>query len=127
MDLWKQAAELGSNDAHYHLGICYGEGGDLKKAKFHYEAAAMAGNDNARYNLGYDEYHAGNVERAVKHWKIAASSGHHKAMNNLIQLFKRGIGSRDPIDSILIEYNKSCVEMRSEARDAAIRFFTAKN
>ena len=97
------------------------KGGDLKKAKFHYEAAAMAGNDNARYNLGYDEYHAGNVERAVKHWKIAASSGHHKAMNNLIQLFKRGIGSRDPIDSILIEYNKSCVEMRSEARDNAIR------
>ena len=62
------------------------------------------------------EYKSGNMERGLKHWTIAASSGHHMAMSNLIQLFKRGIGSRDTIDSTLIAYNKSCVEMRSEAR-----------
>jgi len=52
MELWKQAAELGSSQAHYHLGVEYKLGGDLKKAKFHYEAAAMAGHEVARFNLG---------------------------------------------------------------------------
>jgi TPR repeat protein len=43
------------------------KGGDLKKAKFHYEAAAMAGNESARFNIGTTEYNLGNVEQAVKH------------------------------------------------------------
>ena len=42
IELWKQAAELGFTKAHFHLGIEYHNGGDLKKSKFHYEAAAMA-------------------------------------------------------------------------------------
>jgi TPR repeat protein len=78
--LWTQAAELGSSDAHFHLGRYYDVWGDSKKSKFHYETAAMAGYDDTRFNLGYNEYHAGNVERAVKHWIIAASSGNHRAM-----------------------------------------------
>jgi len=57
MELWKQAAELGSSLAQYHLGIYYDAGGDLTKAKFHYEAAAMAGDEAARYNLGCMEYY----------------------------------------------------------------------
>ena len=38
LELWKQAAELGSSMAHYNLGVYYYEGGhlNLKKAKFHY-------------------------------------------------------------------------------------------
>jgi TPR repeat protein len=55
IELWKQAAKLGSSQAHYHLGNSYREGGDLKKAKFHYEVAAMAGHDVARHNLGFME------------------------------------------------------------------------
>jgi TPR repeat protein len=53
IELMKQAAELGSSQAHCELGnIYYNQGGHLKKAKFHYEAAAMAGHDSARSNLG---------------------------------------------------------------------------
>jgi tetratricopeptide (TPR) repeat protein len=123
MELWKQAADLGYNKAHYQLGCIYREGGDLKKAKFHCEAAAMAGNEAARYNLGCMEYHhsGGNVERAVKHWAIAASAGHYDAMHNLLGAFKQGVFSRESIDSTLIAYNNSCAEMRSEARDAYIQ------
>jgi hypothetical protein len=51
-ELWKQAAKLGSSKAHYNLGNFYDDGGDSKKAKFHYEAAAMAGHEVARNNLG---------------------------------------------------------------------------
>jgi TPR repeat protein len=55
IELWKQAAALGSSMAHFHLGDEYREGGDSKKSKFHYEAAAMAGNEDARNNIGTTE------------------------------------------------------------------------
>jgi hypothetical protein len=120
MELWTQAAELGSIEAHSHLGTEYENGGDLKKAKFHYGAAAMAGHEVARYNLGCIEYHSGNMERAVKHCTIAASAGYHKAMSALLGAFEQGFVCRETIDSTLTAYNNSCAEMRSEARDAAI-------
>lgn len=70
------------------------------------------------------EESSGNIERAVKHWIIAASAGHYYAMATLITLFERGIVSRESIDSTLIAYNNSCVEMRNKARDAYIRAIT---
>ena len=120
MELWKQAAELGSSQAHYHLGVYHREGEDSKKAKFHYEAAAMAGNEMARFNLGCMDYELGNRERAVKNWMIAASAGNYSAMKILLFEFNQGLVSRASVDSSLTAYNNSCVEMRSEARDAAI-------
>ena len=121
MELWTRAAVLGSSQAHFHLGLHFHAGGDSKKAKFHYEAAAMAGDEASRYNLGCMDFNSGNVGRAVKHLKIAASAGHHKAMNALLIEFEKGSVSRDEIDSTLTDYNNSCAEMRSEARDAFIR------
>ena len=56
MELYARAAALGSSQAHFHLGNIYREGGDLKKAKIHYEAAAMAGHEVARVNLGNMEF-----------------------------------------------------------------------
>jgi tetratricopeptide (TPR) repeat protein len=120
MELYTRAAELGSSKAHYNLGIIYNDGGDLKKAKFHLEAAAMSGHEVARNNLGIKEAQSGNMERAMKHWIISASAGSYHAMHNLLIDFKRGVVSRDTIDSTLTAYNNSCAEMRSEARDAAI-------
>jgi TPR repeat protein len=125
MELWSQAAALGSSQAHFNLGNVFYEGGDLKKAKFHYEAAAMAGHEAARYNLGCMEYKSGNMGRAVKHWTIAASAGSHHAMKNLLIAFNHGSVSRNAIDSTITAYNNSCVEMRSEARDAALHVFFA--
>jgi tetratricopeptide (TPR) repeat protein len=121
LELWKQAAALGSSHAHFHLGNEYRQGGDLKKAKIHYKAAAMAGHEDARYNLGTMEAQSGNMGQAVKHWTIAASGGHYKAMKNMLVAFNQGLTSRATIDATLTEYNNSCAEMRSEARDAYIR------
>ena len=126
MELWTQAAELGSSSAHSNLGNQYRRGGDLKKAKFHYEAAAMAGEEVARLQLGTLESEFGNIERAVKHFTIAASGGHYNAMQILRKLFEKGYDTvvcRDVIDSTLTAYNHSCAEMRSDGRDAAIRAF----
>jgi TPR repeat protein len=126
MELYARAAELGSTQAHFFLGNIYHEGGDLKKAKFHIEAAALAGHELARYNLGLMEYDSKNYDRAVKHWTIAASSGCFRAMHNLRNYYERGWVSRESINSSLAAYNNSCVEMRSEARDAYVHFFMVK-
>jgi TPR repeat protein len=48
IELWKQAAALGSSKAHCNLGDIYRERGNSKKEKFHFEAAAMAGHEIAR-------------------------------------------------------------------------------
>ena len=124
IELYARAAELKFSNAHYHLGMNYHRGGDLKKAKFHLGAAAMAGHELARYFLGGREYESGNMERAVRHFTIGASAGCFRAMHSLQTLFEHRLVSRDEIDSTLTAYNNSCADMRSEARDKAIRSFT---
>ena len=94
----------------------------MKNAKFHYESAAMAGHETARFNIGLMECESGNMERAIKHWTIAASAEQYCDMHHLRTFFEQGVVSRESIDSILSAYNKSCAEMRSEARDAIIQF-----
>jgi TPR repeat protein len=121
MELYSKAADLGCSRAHSHLADIYRRGRNMKKAKFHLEAAAMAGLEVSRCIVGYMEHVAGNVERAVKHWTIAASAGCFNAMHELRLYFENGSVSRESIDSILTAYNSSCAEMRSEARDAAIQ------
>jgi hypothetical protein len=74
-ELYSRAADLGSSKAHFALGDIYHKGGDLKMAKFHFEAAAKAGDVVARNKLGNMEYDSGNMKRAIKHWIIAASAG----------------------------------------------------
>jgi TPR repeat protein len=115
------------------MGEIHRNRGDSKKAKFHYEAAAMAGHEDARCKIGAMEYESwrhggmghqsGHLERAVKHLGIAASVGDHGAMHALRTFFEAGVVSRESIDSMLIAYNNSCTEMRSEARDTYIRVF----
>jgi TPR repeat protein len=120
MELYKQAAGLGSNDAQFQLGCKYHEGGDLKKDKLHLEAAALAGHELARFMLGIMENKSGNRERAIKHWTIAASAGYFVAMHALITFTEKGTGRREPINSTLVAYNNTCAQMRSEARDTYI-------
>jgi tetratricopeptide (TPR) repeat protein len=127
MELYTRAAELGSSQAHYNLGIEYRQRGDSNKAKFHYETAAMAGHELARCNLGNMDGKSGNIERAFKHWMIAASAGDFGAMYNLLAALWNGHISRESIDSTLEAYNSCCVKMRSEARDACIRMFMDRN
>jgi tetratricopeptide (TPR) repeat protein len=114
IELYVKAANLGYSKAHYCLGGLYREGGNMKKAKFHYEAAAMAGHEIARSKLGFIEKDYGNIEQAVKHWTIAASAGEYLAMHELRASFENGYES---MDSTLTAYNNACAEMRSEARD----------
>ena len=123
IELYVRAADLGSSKAHSSLGSIYYKGGDLKKAKFHIEAAAMAGHEVARFNIGSLEAESGNLERAVKHWTIAASAGEFDAMHEMRVEFEQGYVRRESINSTLSAYNNSCVEIRSKARDVYMRRF----
>ena len=40
IELFTKSAELGCSKAHVHLGMLHYKGGDMRKAKYHYEAAA---------------------------------------------------------------------------------------
>jgi hypothetical protein len=121
IELYVRAANLGCSKAHSHLAAVYHAGGNLKKAKFNFEAGAMAGHEVARFNVGCIEFESGNIERALKHWTIGASAGCFSAMHQLRTFFEQGYVSRESIDSTLVAYNNSCAEVRSEARDAYIR------
>ena len=127
MELFTKAAELGYSKAHSRLGNIYHEGGNMKKAKSHLEAAAMAGREVSRFYLGSLESQSGNMERAIKHFTIAASAGHYTAMHILRKAFEQGVISRESIDSTLTAYNSSCAEVRSEARDACINAISEMN
>ena len=87
IELFTRSAELGFSKAHYLLGGIYHEGGDMKKAKFHFEAAAMAGNEEARYNLGIMDEESENMERAAKD---CCSAGNYRAMHHLRKSFEFG-------------------------------------
>jgi len=77
--------------------------------------------DTPTSDIGAKEFESGNIERAMKHWTIGASAGGYIAMHHLRICFEKGHVSRESIDSTLANYNASCAEMRSEARDTYIR------
>ena len=54
IELWTRAADLGCSKAHISLSdeYEYSDLGDMRKAKFHLEAAAMAGHEGARNDIG---------------------------------------------------------------------------
>jgi TPR repeat protein len=90
IELFTKSAESGCSDAHCNLGNIYREGGYLKKASFHYEAAAMAEHKIARHSIGCMELHSGDKEQVLKHWIIAASAGSFRAMHNLLVALNEG-------------------------------------
>ena len=120
--LFLRGVELGSLDAHYHVGFSYYNGHgcevDVKKALHYFEVAAMKGDENSRYNLAVLE---SNTKRATKHYMIAARAGHNEAMAKVRQ---EHLGSR--ITKEDYEYTSKIYEetvdlMKSVQRDSAAK------
>ena len=82
VELWTEAAELGSIEALNNLGVLYytGEGvqQDMAKAADFYEKAAMQGHVKSRHSLGIVEEEKGNYDNAVSHFLISAKMGYDK-------------------------------------------------
>ncbi|EJK67384.1 hypothetical protein THAOC_11591, partial [Thalassiosira oceanica] len=95
IELWTEAAELGSLDAHYELGRLYYQSlrlseEDKPRSIHHWQQAAMKGHVECRHNLGAIEYKLENHLLAVQHWMISAKMGDEQSLNNIREMFKNG-------------------------------------
>ena len=130
VELYECAAELGSKDAQYSLGVLYmkgtGVGKDTAKAIRHYEAAAMSGHVSARFNLGCEEHSAGNYDLALQHYLIAAKLGDQDALTNVKGMYMDGLATKADYAEALRGYQGAAKEMRSPDRDEARALGLAK-
>ena len=125
IELWVEAAELGSIDAHFRLGNTYinGEGveKDEEKAAFHWQQAAMKGDAGSRFFLGYVELVKGNSHLATKHLLISAKLGHEMSLNQIKELFMDGVATKAQYAKALEGYQDAVEETKSHQREEAKR------
>ncbi|EJK75694.1 hypothetical protein THAOC_02574 [Thalassiosira oceanica] len=125
IELWTEAAELGSIDAHYSLGdsYYYGEGVEKDKSRgiHHWQQAALEGDVESRHMLGAVEYNNGNYQLAVQHWMISAKMGFEKPLNAIKDMFKEGHATKAQYAEALLGYRDAAEEMRSPQREEAKR------
>ena len=126
VELYTEAAELGSIDALYSLGNAYDLGyGVLQKdeamaAEFH-KKAAMRGHVESRHNLGCMEAQKKNYNRALRHWLISSKMGHKKSVETINKMFMRGIATKEQYAEALNGYQDAVEETKSHDRDEAKR------
>ncbi|EJK48075.1 hypothetical protein THAOC_33158 [Thalassiosira oceanica] len=125
IELWTEAAELGSLDAHYELGRLYyqGKGADEDKPRsiHHWQQAAMKGHVECRHNLGAVEYENGHHQLAVQHWMISAKIGDEDSLNNIKDMSKDGWATKAQYAEALLGYRDAVEEMKSPQREEAKR------
>ncbi|EJK71692.1 hypothetical protein THAOC_06840, partial [Thalassiosira oceanica] len=125
VELWTEAAELGSINALYSLGNSYdlGEGiqQDMAKAVEFYTKAAMKGHVSCRFNLGHIEAEKENNKRAVRHFMISAEMGHEKSVAMIKEMLMRGRATKEQYAEALKGYQDAAKEMKSYDRDEAMR------
>ena len=126
-DLWSEAAELGSIEALFSIGLRPGpdmsksaqEQQDEAKAAEFYTNAAMQGHVEARHNLGCYEMKKGNYDRAVRHVLISAKMGYEHSVGMIKDLFTNGIATKEQYAEALKGYQDAVEETKSHDRDEA--------
>ena len=125
VELWTEAAELGSKDAHHELGHTYYYGDDVEEDKaraiHHWQQAAMEGHVGSRHSLGFAEYDNGNYNLAVQHLMISAKMGYEKSLNRTKEMFKAGYATNAQYAEALMGYRDAVEEMKSPQREEAKR------
>ena len=126
IELWTEAAELGSIDAHGSLGAVYYDGKegveeDKPRGIRHWHQAAIKGDADSRHNLGAIESVAGNYELAVQHGMISAKMGYKDSLDGIKQMFKDSHATKTQYAEALREYQNAVEEMKSSQREEAKR------
>ena len=125
IELWTEAAELGSLNAHCMLGCSYFSGVGVEenkpKAIRHWQQAAMKGDLESRHNLGVAEYKEGNYELAVQHLMISAKMGHERSLDEIKFMFVDGHANKAQYAEALRGYQTAAEEMKSPQREEAKR------
>jgi len=124
IELWLQAAELGSSSACATIGDMYANGDgqhlerNIVRAKYYLERGSLFGDVRARFALGTLEMNAGNRHRAAKHWMIAAEAGHSPSLDLTKIGYRSGFVTKDEYEHTLRAYKDSIDDATSEQRDS---------
>ena len=125
IQLWTEAAELGSKEAHFELGSTYyiGDGveEDTLMAIHHLQQTAMEGCALSRHVLGIAEYKGENDELALQHWMISAKMGYEKSLNNIKKMLMKGRATKAQYTEALRGYQVALEETESPQREEAKR------
>ena len=123
-ELWTEAAELGSVEAHFGLGcFVYDAKQDRAGAAVHLQLAAMAGHAESRHNLGSDELDKGNYHLATKHFLISAKLGLQDSLDIIKKLFTHGHATKAQYAEALKGYGNAVEETKSHQREEAKTLF----
>ena len=124
VELWTEAAELGSVGAHGQLGSMYYYGNvveeDKPRAIHHWQQAAMKGDADSRYCLGVADSDE-NFELAVQHLMISAKMGHERSLNDIKTMFMDGHATKLQYGEALRGYQTAVENMKSPQREEAKR------
>lgn len=125
IELWTEAAELGSFDAHNILGHTYFTGDGIKEDKprgiHHYQQAAIKGHALGRHELGAIELDEGNYELAVQHFMISAKMGLEFSLNEIKKMFMKGQATKAYYAEALGGYQDAMEQMKSPQREEVKR------
>ncbi|EJK72978.1 hypothetical protein THAOC_05431 [Thalassiosira oceanica] len=114
VELWTEAAELGSVKAHSELGNVFytGKGVEVDRARgiHHCQQAAMKGHVESRHNLGIVEYENGIHQVAVQHFTISAKMGNERSLNGIKDMFKKGHATKEQYAEALLGYRDASLE-----------------
>ncbi|EJK73916.1 hypothetical protein THAOC_04438 [Thalassiosira oceanica] len=136
--LWERAAELGLKEAHFDLGNMFDENiafdgvdndmsrvdgvdNDMSRAIEHYEFAAKQGDVIARNNLGAINYNMGNYGLARKHWMISAKLGFKESLDEIKEMYMKGMALKSDYAEVMRGYYVANKEMSSPERDESKR------
>jgi len=125
IELWSEAAELGSMEALTKMGVAYhqdsGVAQDKAKGLRYLESAAMQGSAESRHSLGILELVNGNYDRALRHLEISAKMGHKNSLDEIKKMFAHGLATKAQYAEALKGYQDAVDEMKSPQRDEAAR------
>jgi len=125
VELYTEAAELGSIKALYNLGYAYCNGNgvqvDKEKGMQFWRRAAMQGHVESRCNLGCYEAQKGNYDRALRHFLISAKMGDKNSVEFVKTLFMEGRATKEQYADALKGYQDAAEGMKSHDRDEVKR------
>ena len=121
VELWREAAELGSIDAHFNLGVAYCVEDDKPRGIHHWQQGAMKGHVLSRHKLGFVEVKGGNYEVAVQHCMISAKMGFERSLNAIKDMFTDGQATKAQYAEALMGYRDAVEETKSPQREEAKR------
>ncbi|EJK52974.1 hypothetical protein THAOC_27676, partial [Thalassiosira oceanica] len=120
VELYTEAAELGSIEALFSLGCAHERGVGVEqdeiKAAVFYNKAAMQGHALCRHKLGVHEAKKGNHDRAVRHWLISAKMGFEASLEAIKNTFKAGFATKEQYAEALKGYQDAVEEMKTLAK-----------